>query len=365
MKELTLKMVAPGLLEFTRPVILEQTLTTRRSFHGALACGDDGIWEVRGTIMVERKGKNGWHPEDGASLSKLKGGEITKLELRREHVKRLIAGLEVLADAAKVRGIDLGGTRLVVGRREEVVQVDREQKVVIEDLIRSNQSAGFWDSLSSLRPDLASQLAEAEIIKRRRLTLDTFEKELLAGRWNELDWENFFSSNEWIFGLGLRFQFLRLLQNQANYGGAGFNRKGEQKGEFLMHTESDMERFTVLVEIKRPDTKFFVEKPYRSGVPGFSSEFTNAVSQVQVNCHTWEMDGSKSFRDAEQLAGARIRTISPRSILVCGHTRELSDSFDKRNAFELFRCHLRTPEILTFDELFARAKFIVRNPEQQ
>jgi len=218
--------------------------------------------------------------------------------------------------------------------------------------------------LAQLRPELASELAEAQLLKRRREALAEFQRELLAGKWDERAWEKFFQANEWIFGIGLRFQFLTLLQNQANYGGAGFDRKGEQKGEFLMHTESDMERFTVLVEIKRPDTKFFADKAYRSGVPGFNPEFMNAISQVQVNSHTWEHSGSKQPRDAEKLAQAHIRTISPRAILVYGHTSEL-DTYEKRNAFELLRCHISTPEILTFDELCVRAKFIVRNPEQR
>jgi hypothetical protein len=163
------------------------------------------------------------------------------------------------------------------------------------------------------------------------------------------------------FWLGLRFHFLNLLQNQANYGGSDFTRRGEQKGEFLMNTEGD-ERFTVLVEIKRPDTRFFSGGPsYRNGVPGFDPGFTNAISQVQVNTHTWEIEGSRRQQDAEQLAAANIRTISPRSILVCGHTHELKDSLHKRKAFELFRCKLTSPEIVTFDELLARAQFITRD----
>jgi hypothetical protein len=152
---------------------------------------------------------------------------------------------------------------------------------------------------------------------------------------------------------------LSVLQSQANYGGADVTRRGEQKGEFLMNTEAD-ERFTVLVEIKRPDTKFFQGTQYRNGVPGFNSEFVNAISQVQVNTHTWELEGSKRERDALRLSEANIRTISPRSILVCGHTQELTD-LDRRKAFELFRRQLSAPEVVTFDELLARARFITRD----
>jgi hypothetical protein len=63
------------------------------------------------------------------------------------------------------------------------------------------------------------------------------------------------------------------------------------------------------------------------------------------------------------LAADHISTITPRSILVIGNTGELDD-FDKRNAFELLRCNLRNPDIVTFDELYERAKYIVAQTVQ-
>lgn len=360
MKSIGVVKVREDFLKFTKPVILEQKENTRRCFFAELARNSDGEWNLRGNIIHERKGKAGWLPLDGPKLSKLKAGEINKLELRSEHLKRFIVGLQVLKDAAEEEGIGFGGINLVVGKREEMVRVGSDQKAVIEQLISDDHSAEFWTTLSSLRPDLTAQLADAELLRRRQLAVTQFEAELRKGKWSETDWERFFQSNEWIFGLGLRFQFLSILQNQANYGGADRTRRGEQKGEFLMNTEAD-ERFTVLVEIKRPDMRFFSgSSPYRNGVPGFDSGLANAISQVQVNTRTWEIEGSRRDHDKEQLAAAKIRTISPRSILVCGHTKEL-DSFDKRNAFELFRCKLTSPEIVTFDELLARARFITRD----
>jgi hypothetical protein len=360
MKTLPVAKIAKNLVEFTAPIILEQKANTRRCFYAELACDVDGVWNLRGDIIHERKGKDGWLPLDGPKLSQLKAGEISKLELRTEHLKKFIVGLQVLKDAAAEKGIEFGDVDLVVGRRDEMMRVDADQKAAIEQLISNDHSAEFWATLSSLRPDLTAQLADAELLRRRRISVAQFEDELQMQRWSETDWEKFFQTNQWIFGLGLRFQFLSVLQNQANYGGADLTRRGEQKGEFLMNTEAD-EHFTVLVEIKRPDTRFFSGGPsYRNGTPGFDPGFTNAISQVQVNTHTWEIEGSRRERDAAQLAEANVRTISPRSILVCGHTHEL-DNIDKRKAFELFRCKLTSPDIVTFDELLARARFITRD----
>ena len=357
MKNIETEQVARDVIKVMTPVILEQTTTTRRCFHGSLI-RTDGKWELRGCITAERIGRDGWQEIDGEKLSQLKAGEIRKLNLGREQIRNLSSGLNALIEYAEKHGVELGLADLVIAKRGNIVEVGSERKAIIEQLIKNDYSAEFWENLRQLRPDITAQLADAELLRRRKSAVEVFERELKNQRWDEAGWEKFFQDNQWIFGLGLRFQFLSVLQNQANYGGADFTRRGEQKGEFLMNTEGD-EKFTVLVEIKRPETRFFQDGNYRNGVPKINPEFMNAISQVQVNTHTWETEGSKRERDAEWLAEANIRTISPRSILVCGNTGELTD-LARRKAFELFRGRLSSPEIVTFDELLARARFIVR-----
>ena len=52
-------------------------------------------------------------------------------------------------------------------------------------------------------------------------------------------------------------------------------------------------------------------------------------------------------------------TINPKGILVIGHTKELMGERSKIETFELFRRDINNLEIITFDELYERAKFIV------
>ena len=54
----------------------------------------------------------------------------------------------------------------------------------------------------------------------------------------------------------------------------------------------------------------------------------------------------------------RIYTYEPRGILVVGHLAQL-DHANKRATFELYRRNLLNPEIITYDELLARAKYTV------
>jgi len=169
--------------------------------------------------------------------------------------------------------------------------------------------------------------------------------------------------NQWIFGYGLRYQFLSIQQRQASYGGESYKGTGKQRGEYLAAT-SAQEKFTVVVEIKKPQTDIFAQHDYRSGVPGFSAEFVAAISQAQVNSRTWDVEGSQRPADRELLEGKRIFTITPLSILVIGSTKQLVNH-TRRQSFELFRRCLHNPDILTFDELYERAKYIVESGDQK
>lgn len=97
----------------------------------------------------------------------------------------------MLKDATKEAGIEFGDADLVVGKRQEMVRVGEDQKAVIEQLISNNYGADFWAALSSLRPDLTAQLADAELLRRRENAVAEFERELAAKRWAEPDWERF------------------------------------------------------------------------------------------------------------------------------------------------------------------------------
>jgi antiviral defense system Shedu protein SduA len=349
------------------PVVLEENLKFRRLFHGQLAKGSEGHWQVRGVFTAERKGSSGWQKIEGTKISNLRAAELAKFELTTEHLKRLLVGLQVLSDAAEDKGITLRSTKLLVARKDEIVRiVEQDHKRIIEQLISQNRGREFWEALTSLAPDFARQLADASIQSRRRASLSTFESELERGEWKEPDWKKFFNANQWILGYGLRYQFLGLLQNEADYGGESYTGRGKQRGEYLLTTQGEHQRFTVTVEIKRPGSLIFdasaESRPYRSGVPGFGKEFIDAISQAQTNSRTWEQEGSRREADQEILSRQGVNTVAPRSILVFGHTDQLN-SPAKTKSFELFRSRLSGTDILTYDEVLARAGFIVQEEQ--
>ncbi len=82
---------------------------------------------------------------------------------------------------------------------------------------------------------------------------------------------------------------------------------------------------------------------------------------MQANCSKWEKEGSQLEENREILSQQGIFTAQPKGIFIIGHTRQLNKP-SKCTTFELFRRNIVNPEILTFDELYERAKFIVGNP---
>lgn len=66
--------------------------------------------------------------------------------------------------------------------------------------------------------------------------------------------------------------------------------------------------------------------------------------------------------------GEQLFAYQPRSFLVVGNLDEFKTpagiNIDKYRSFELYRRHTDRPEIITFDELYERAKFIVDSAEE-
>jgi hypothetical protein len=61
----------------------------------------------------------------------------------------------------------------------------------------------------------------------------------------------------------------------------------------------------------------------------------------------------------DRLEGEKVYTVQPKGIIVIGTLRQTADLRSKRDTFERFRKSIHGVEILTFDELVHRARYIV------
>ena len=363
MAHLTTKSTSRNTAEILQDFIIDETSTTRRIFKATIVDNPkDSSASVNGYIVYQRKSKkDSWEDVRKLNLNQLKAGDGVKFHFSCSELKSFYEALEQ-SYAIGNKGIRFGTKELVVEEASKIIEVPAERKQFITTLLQQDYGTEIWKELLSINPDLATKLSYAKIQADRKKSLKEFELSLKEVR-GESYWQEFFEKNQWIFGFGLKYQFLHLLQDQPHYGGTKVSGKGAQRGDYLLHTAAE-NKFTVLVEIKKPEAHLFARNKageilkYRNGVPILHYQLTGAVSQVQVNSKTWEIEGSNSQQNREELREGKIFTHSPKGILVIGHSQQL-DSYEKRKTFELYRRNMYNPEIVTFDELFERAKYIV------
>lgn len=351
------------------PVVIEENTTTRKVLIVDLNDKKKDVGETVGiTIVHQRKKKNDeWEDIESINLNSLKGGEGVKLNLDSKNTRKIYDELTKLYALVDKEGVKYGVQEFSIAKADEIIKVPKDRKTVIERLLKENYGEEVWNELISSNPDLATKLSLARIQTNRSVALNTFRENLESNNPDESFWQKFFTNNDWIFGYGLNYQFLHLLEDQPDYGGRTFKGTGSQKGDFLMRTEADS-HFTVLVEIKTPATKLLsynksvprqVKNP-RNDVWLLSSDLLGAISQIQVNCRTWSIDSQRS-ENTRILEKENTFTVEPKGILIIGNTNELIKNESIVSCFESYRRNTKNPEIITFDELYKRAEFIVNN----
>jgi hypothetical protein len=312
-------------------------------------------------VAQRRKRSEEWRDAAEYTLANLRGGEEARIYLDAAETWELF---ETLQDLYKISrsGEPSGERNVYIVRRG----ADGKRSVPVQDIIDllSEGSEEVWEQVTTLRPNIPLALALHKMHAVRAEAVAEFEQHMANGDWDEGDWQNFFGRNPWIFGHGLAYHILDTVQEQANYGGQTLTGRGGQRGDFLTATRAEI-KFTVLVEIKRPDTRLMKRDQYRNKVYGISDELAGGVGQLQSNCRNWVIEGARQDENREILEDQDIYTYEPKGILVIGCTSELANDRNKRASFELFRRNLNNPEILTFDELLSRAKFMISHDMEQ
>jgi hypothetical protein len=243
-------------------------------------------------------------------------------------------------------------------------------KIALADLkvegVKSLLRAENLDDLIDIVRDSPELKGDIFAIGQKRSALERFEQ-MLTDNSSEGDWQKFFEENTWIFGYGMSYQFLHRVgpKFESTTTGSDFETPGK-RADALAHTRAEVSQF-VFIEIKKPDTQLLRVKEYRGGCWAVSDECAGAVAQVQKTVADFSHNRRRTeFKDAHgQRTGDEVYSIEPRSFLVIGNLAQLRGNDDKVTCFELFRRNTRNPEILTFDELLFRARFIVENLSEE
>jgi len=208
-------------------------------------------------------------------------------------------------------------------------------------------------------PTLARAITFRQQLQMRRDSLEIFRERLQAGDADEGFWQTFFQQEQWILGFGAVHQFLTPVATKPAVSPPGVSGAGGQYGDYMMATAA-VNRFTVLVEIKKPSTDLLHGTFYRTGVFHASRELSGAVAQVQTQIHEFE-NSARADKNVRHLEGEQgIYTFRPRAVLVIGNTAQLQQ-FEQRRSFELYRRQIASPDIVTYDELLYRAELMLNS----
>jgi len=217
---------------------------------------------------------------------------------------------------------------------------------------------------------LARRRAEVQRFKQLLNDEDYFVaamREVPGGK-PERVWQDFFEGNPWILGTGLSGQlFTSWDENKLEQIVAGYDLAGVGKRADALMRTGGVIRFLTFAEIKTHETDLLGSR-YRSGVWPPSPELAGGVAQSQSTVQRAVGDLGERLAgrapDGSEIPGDSTFLTRPRSYLVIGHLRQLVGGAggphpDKVRSFELYRRGLVEPEIITFDELLARAEWVV------
>lgn len=149
-------------------------------------------------------------------------------------------------------------------------------------------------------------------------------------------------------------------EDKAYVGGKGISNTGGNVVDFLL--KQQVVGNVVLLEIKTPSTELLRKTAYRDAIYAPSAELSGGITQLATYRQSLL---NEYFRIREERP---VHAFNPRCILLLGSAElELAES-GRRESFELFRNGLRDVDVVTYDELFARAyalRELLTSPEPQ
>ncbi len=332
-------------------IVLRKTPAARHEIKATFFEDNNNI----STLTIQKfNSKSG--PSDGYSFSFV-GDEISQVLQFLINIKRLH-----LPDEQKVNLSDDQLEKFLLNPNQ-VIRLLSDNIEVIEELAQSGQLEKDLIAVGYRRSQLEiflRLLGDDQYFENARTEQKTTKEGV---------WQKFFQKNSWIFGYGLTFQFLTALDDrklEQTVRGASVANVGK-RADALMKTQAHVSSLCY-VEIKHHKTELLEKNLYRSGAWPTSRELTGAVAQSQATVQEAIEQYERELSPVDSMGnptGEKLFNFQPRSLLVIGSMSEFESenglNEQKFRSFELFRRNTYKPEILTFDELYHRAKYIVEH----
>lgn len=287
--------------------------------------------------------------------------------LDEEAASRLINLCQAFAaidpDGSETQKIDQDLLAAVLARPEAVQQVYDHDPERFRQLIAGDKASTDVIAIASRRLAL----------ERFQVLLDDpeeFERARGTGQ-RERVWQKFFEANPWVLGIGLSGHlFTAYDEEKLEKAVAGSSVAGNGKRVDALLATSGAARSIAFAEFKLHDDPL-VHKEFRPGCWSPTEQLTSGIAQAQTTIARARDDIGSWLRpkdDDGYSTGEALFAGAPRSFLIIGRLDSLmrGDQVnpDQVRSFELFRGHLHTPEVLTYDEVLARARWTLQLVEQ-
>lgn len=219
---------------------------------------------------------------------------------------------------------------------------DADQSLVISAL-RDNAA-----SIAKNQPEkLAKLRGDIEL-----LTLDALIKryqEMLATQLDEGQWQEFFNENPFILNMAFGYPIIKV-QDQASVGGRKLSGDGGKIADFLV--KNTLTNNMAIFEIKTPQTPVLSKREFRGGVFTPSSDISGSINQILDQKYQFDKQITQ-IKDS-----SRTHDIESYAVHCCLVIGMMPSSDDQKKSFELFRKNSKNVEIVTFDELFEKIRYL-------
>lgn len=297
-----------------------------------------------------------------------KGGSVKNLlSLTQPEIGRLIDFIKLLdhipADGETSVRVDDALLDDILSDDSSVAAIYRRDPERVRAVVAADEQA----------TDIVALAARRNVVARFRqmLTDDALFDRLIALEGSgspERVWQRFFDKNPWLLGVSLSAQLLTSWNDERlEQVVVGSSITGPGKRTDVLMRTSGRIRSMVFAEIKTHRTDL-LGKEYRGGCWAPSTELVGGVAQAQGTVHLAVAEIGDRISslddDGAELPNDLTYLIRPRSILIAGNLDQLHGAGgghhpDKVRSYELYRRSVWEPDVVTFDEILARAEGVI------
>lgn len=249
--------------------------------------------------------------------------------------------------------------------KQQAYSIYRDNKELFSEILQNNITANDVQKLLYKK-------AQLDIFEKLLYDVDFFnnEKVRLNFSKDESLWQNFFENNTWIFGYGLEYVInIPLQAKKLEQVVEGFDVVHRGKRVDALMKSKGIVSSLCFAEIKTHNAGL-IGKEYRPAVFPPSIEVVGGISQIQKTVQSSLENLGNRIAPTDisgNPTGEEIFMYKPKSFLLIGKLDEFQTptglNESKFSSFELYRKSIKDIEIITFDELLERARFIVHSDE--